>query len=131
MTFMSGNKGSATLLTILMAGVIVTVGLGFSWLVKEHMKASEGLRNKAEAILRARSAYDTVIYFLLNGQPTSKGIVEGNGDHISGLKWLPLSGEKVALTGDLYVQAQDSNGMLSLVNIKPAAMDNPTTLKVA
>ena len=123
MKFTSGNKGSATLLTILMAAVIITVGLGFSWLVKEHMKASEGLRNKAEAILRARSAYDTIIYFLLNGQVTSKGIVAATGDQISGLKWLPLNGQKVPLPDDLYVQAQDSNGMLSLASLNPAGMD--------
>ena len=122
MTFTSDSKGSATLLTILMAGVIITVGLGFSWLVKEHMKASEGLRNKAEAILRARSAYDTMIYFLLNGQVSPGGIGATISDEISGLKWLPLNGQKVPLPDDLYVQAQDSNGMLSLVNMNIAGM---------
>jgi len=123
MKFTSGNKGSATLLTILMAAVIITVGLGFSWLVKEHMKAAEGLRNKAEAILRARSAYDTMIYFLLNGQVTSTGIMAATSDQISGLKWLPLNGQKVLLSDDLYVQAQDSNGMLSLTSLDPSGMD--------
>ena len=123
MTFTSGNKGSATLLTILMAAVIITVGLGFSWLVKEHMKAAEGLRNKAEAILRARSAYDTMIYFLLNGQVYPGGIGATVSDEISGLKWLPLNGQKVLLSDDLYVQAQDSNGMLSLTSLDPSGMD--------
>jgi general secretion pathway protein K len=123
MTFTTGNKGSATLLTILMAAVIITVGLGFSWLVKEHMKASEGLRNKAEAILRVRSAYDTMIYFILNGQITPGGIVAATSDQISGLKWLPLDGQRVLLSDDLYVQAQDSNGMLSLVSMYPAGVD--------
>jgi len=122
MKFTSGNNGSATLLTTLMAAVIITVGLGFSWLVKEHMKASEGLRNKAEAILRARSAYDTIIYFLLNGQVTPGGIGATINDEISGLKWLPLNGQKVPLTDDLYVQAQDSNGMLSLADLNVAGM---------
>ena len=111
------------MLTILMAAVIITVGLGFSWLVKEHMKASEGLRNKAEAILRARSAYDTIIYFLLNGQVYPGGIGATISDEISGLKWLPLDGQKVLLSDDLYVQAQDSNGMLSLGTMNPAGLD--------
>ena len=111
------------MLTILMAAVIITVGLGFSWLVKEHMKASEGLRNKAEAILRARSAYDTIIYFLLNGQVTHARILAANNDQISGLKGLPLNGQKVPLFDDLYVQARDSNGMLSLGTMNPAGLD--------
>jgi len=123
MTFTSGNRGSATLLTMLMAGVIITVGLGFIWLVKEHMKASEGLRNKAEAILRARSAYDTIIYFLLNGQVSPGGIAATINDEISGLKWLPLDGQKVPLSDDLYAQAQDSNGMISLVSANIAGME--------
>ena len=123
MKFTSGNNGSATLLTTLMAAVIITVGLGFSWLVKEHMKASEGLRNKAEAILEARSAYDTILYFLLNGEVSRKGIVTTISDEICGLKELPLNGQKVPLSDDLYVQAQDSNGMLTLASMNTAALE--------
>lgn len=111
------------MLTILMAAVIVTVGLGFNWLVKEHMKASEGLRNKAEAILKARSAYDTIIYLLLNGRVSSREIVAAVSDEISNLKTLPLDGQRISLSDDLYVQAQDSNGMLSLVNMNTTSLE--------
>jgi general secretion pathway protein K len=86
------------------------------------MKASEGLRNKAEAILKARSAYDTIIYFLLNGQVYPGGIAAAISDEISGLKWLPLNGQKIPLTDDLFVQAQDSNGMLSLASMNIAGV---------
>ena len=123
MSFTSGNKGSATMLTMLMAAVIVTVGIGFNWLVKEHMKASEGLKNKAEAILKARSAYDTIVYLILNGRVSQREIVTAIGSEISELKTLPLDGLKVPLSDDLYVQAQDSNGMLSLITMNTAAMD--------
>jgi general secretion pathway protein K len=119
----SGHNGSATILTMLMAAVIITVGLGFNWLVKEHLKASEGLRNKAEAILKARSAYDTIIYLLLNGQVSQKEIVVDLNNEISQLKTLPLNGEKIPLSDDLYVQAQDSNGMLSLVNMNTVSLE--------
>jgi general secretion pathway protein K len=108
---------------MLMAAVIITVGLGFNWLVKEHLKASEGLRNKAEAILKARSAYDTIIYLLLNGQVSQKEIVVDLNNEISQLKTLPLNGEKIPLSDDLYVQAQDSNGMLSLVNMNTVSLE--------
>ena len=111
------------MLTMLMAAVIVTVGIGFNWLVKEHMKASEGLRNKAEAILKARSAYDTIVYLILNGRVSQREIVTAIGSEISELKTLPLDGQKVPLSDDLYVQAQDSNGMLSLISMNTAAME--------
>ena len=123
MRFILRDNGSATLLTMLMAAVIVTVGIGFNWLVKEHMKASEGLKNKAEAILKARSAYDTLLYLVLNGQLFQSEIVSAMGNEISELKTLPLNGQKVSLSDDLYVQAQDSNGMLSLINLNTAAME--------
>lgn len=108
---------------MLMAAVIITVGLGFNWLVKEHMKSSEGLRNKAEAILKARSAYDTLIYLILNGQVLPREIVPAAGSEISELKRLPLDGKKVPLSDDIYVQAQDSNGVLSLVSMDTPAME--------
>ena len=108
---------------MLMAAVIVTVGVGFNWLVKEHMKVSEGLRNKAEAILKARSAYDTLIYLILNGQVLPREIVPAAGSEISELKRLPLDGKKVPLSDDIYVQAQDSNGVLSLVSMNTPAME--------
>jgi len=111
------------MLTMLMAAVIVTVGIAFNWLVKEHMKASEGLKNKAEAILRVRSAYDTLIYLILNGRVSRREIVTAASNEISELKTLPLGGQKVLLSDDLYVQAQDSNGMLSLLNMNTYAME--------
>ena len=119
----SNHNGSATILTMLMAAVIITVGIGFNWLVKEHMKNAEGLRNKAEAILKARSAYDTILYLVLNGRVAEREIVTAVSDEISNLKTLPLDGQKVSLSDDLYVQAQDSNGMLSLVNMNTAALE--------
>lgn len=123
MTFTPGNKGSATILTILMAAVIVTVGLAFNWLVKEHLKVSEGLKNKSEAILKARSACDTIVYLVLNGRVFPREIIPVVSNDVSGLKVLPLDGQKIALSDDLYVQAQDSNGMLSLLRLNTAAME--------
>jgi len=123
MRYTQGNQGSATILMMLMAAVIVTVGIGFDWLVKEYIKSSEGLKNKAEAILKARSAYDTIIYLMLNGRPAQKEIVVSGGAEISGLKTLPLDGQEASLTDDVYVRIQDSNGMLSLANINGTAME--------
>ena len=90
MTFIKNNKGSATLLTMFMAAVIITVGIGFNWLVKEHMKASEALKIKAESILKARSAYYNLIYLLLSGTRTPKGILIQAPVEISELREIPL-----------------------------------------
>jgi general secretion pathway protein K len=87
------------------------------------MKNAEGLRNKAEAILKARSAYDTILYLVLNGRVAEREIVTAVSDEISNLKTLPLDGQKVSLSDGLFVQARDSNGMLSLVNMNMAAFE--------
>jgi len=118
-----GNGGSATILMTLIAAVIVTVGLGFNWLVREHIQASEGLKNKAEAILKARSAFDTVIYLLLNGQISWKEVILVGGTDITELKTLPLDGQKVSFSEDLSVQIQESNGMLSLSSLNVVALE--------
>ena len=122
MKCISDNKGSVTILMVLIAGVIVTVGLGFNWLVKEHLKASDGLKSKTEAIVKARSAYDTVIYQILNGRMTQKEVLLAGGQEFSELKALPLDNRKVPVGDDVYIQAQDSNGMLSLAMINESVL---------
>jgi general secretion pathway protein K len=123
MNYITNNKGSVTILIILIAGVIMTVGLGFNWLVREHIKASMGLKNKAEAILKARSAYDTLIYLMLNGQLSEKEMMFSGVQDLTKLTSIPLNGKEVSLADDLYVKVQDSNGLLSLFNINPQAIE--------
>jgi general secretion pathway protein K len=117
------NRGSATLLTMFMAAVIITVGIAFNWLVKEHMKASEALKIKSESILKARSAYDTLIYLLLSGSLTQREIRIDAPDEISLLTRIPVDGQKVSLAPDITVQVQDSNGKLSLTTVNQNAME--------
>ena len=102
---------------MLIAAVIITVGIGFNWLVREHIRASEGLKNKAEAILKARSAYDTVVYLILNGSVLPREIVVMGGGDISQIKTLPLNGQEVSLSDDVRIRIQESNGLLSLNTI--------------
>jgi len=106
-----------------MAAVIITVGVAFNWLVKEHMKAAEALKIKAESILKARSAYDNLIYLLLSGSPTPKGILIQAPDEISELKEIPLDGKKVSFAKDISVQVQDGNGKLSLISFNQPVME--------
>lgn len=118
-----GERGSATILMMLMAGVILTVGLGFNWLVKEHLKTSEGLKNKAEAILQARSAYDTLIYLMLNGQTSQKEMMLSGIQDLTALKSIPLNGKEVQLADGLFISVQESNGLLSLTTPDSTALE--------
>jgi len=110
-------------LTMFMAAVIITVGIAFNWLVKEHMKASEALKIKSEAILKARSAYDTLIYLMLSGSLSQREIRIDAHDEISPLTRIPVDGQKVSLAPDIFVQVQDSNGKLSLATVNQTAME--------
>jgi len=115
------NCGSATIMMVFMVAVILTVGLGFNWLVKEHLQASESLKNKAEAIVMARSAYDTLIYILLNGKVMPQEVVLSGVDALTSLPRIPLDNSSVPLTENVNVRIQDSNGMFSLATLNTEA----------
>ena len=117
------DRGSATILMMLIAAVIMTVGIGFNWLVKEHIRASEGLKNKADAILKARSAYDTVVYLILSGNVLPREIVVSGGEDIAQINTLPLNGQEVSLSDGVRVRIQESNGLLSLTPVNKYALE--------
>src|SRR4030042_2279394 len=131
MITIKGNiKGSATILTILMASVIITVGLGFNWMVKEHLNASEGLKRKAEAMLKARSAYDSIIELLLTGQTLRREMAVSVDKEISEIGSLPLNGQMIPwIKDELVVRIQESNGLLSLVNVNTGALQRLLKMK--
>ncbi|HVO67144.1 MAG TPA: hypothetical protein VMT12_11720 [Syntrophales bacterium] len=124
--YTSNERGSVTILIALLAAVILAIGLGFNWLVKEHIRTSEGLRDKAEAIIKTRSAYDTLIYIMLTGQITENGIVIAQSD-ITDLKSIPLDGSEVMISDGVFVMAQDSNGRLSLTARNQEALQRLVT----
>lgn len=117
MNYIRDERGSVTILIMLIAAVLITVGLGFNWLVKEHISSSDGLKNKAEAIIKARSAYDTIIFLILNGRLLPKEVALAGGEEIIGQKTLPLNGLELKLADDLTVRIQESNGVLSIRNL--------------
>jgi general secretion pathway protein K len=116
MTYIRDNNGSATILSLLVSAVIVTVGIGFNWLVKEHLKAAEGLKNKTEAMLNAHSAYESLIYCILSGTITQKEVVLNKGEDLLGIKNMPLNSSGVLTNKNITIKIQDSNGILSLAN---------------
>jgi len=118
---MGNERGSVTILIALLATVILAIGLGFIWLVKEHIRTSEGLRDKAEAIIKTRSAYETLIYIILTGQLTENRIVVDQSG-ITDLKFIPLNGSEVMISEEVFVRAQDSNGRLSVTTLSQEAL---------
>ena len=112
MNYIPDKRGSATILIMLIAAVLMTVGLGFNWLVKEHIRSSEGLKNKAEAIIKARSTYDDIIFLILSGRLLPKEVALTSGEDIIGKNTLPLNGQEIALADDISVRIQESNGVL-------------------
>jgi general secretion pathway protein K len=112
------NKGSATFLMVLLVMVILTVSIGFNWLVREYIKSAQAFQQKTEAMLKARSVYDTLIYFMLNGNFTAKEIILPQIERLPEIKSIPLDGGEVSFLEDLAVKAQDANGILSVTTIK-------------
>lgn len=106
--------GSASILALLITGVIITVGIGFNWLVKEHLKAAEGMKRKTEAMLTAVSTYNTLVYSILAGVTAPDQVVFMNGGNLLGVKSIPLNNEGVSVGADIEIKIQDSNGMISL-----------------
>jgi len=109
------QQGSATILTLLVSAVILTVAIGFNWIVKEHLKAAEGLKVKAEAMMEARSTYDSLMYYILTGQLTQKEILFSREQNVLGVQRIPLGRTGIKLGNGVFVRVQDSSSLVSLV----------------
>lgn len=116
------DRGSATFLIVLIVMVILTVTIGFNWLVREYIKTAQAFTSKAEAILKARSAYDTIVFLMLNGQFTAKEILFPQIEGLPEIKNIPLNGSEVTLVDDISIKVQDSNGLISLVSINTVVL---------
>lgn len=121
--YISRDDGSATILTLLISVVIITVGIGFNWLLKEHLKVAEGLKNKSEAMLNAYSTYNTVIYSILTGRITPKNVILTAGKDLLGVQSIPLDGAVIGLSGQISISLQDTNGMFSLNNLNTVGLE--------
>jgi len=116
------NRGSATFLMVLLVMVILTVSIGFNWLVREYIKTARTFEDKATAMLKARSAYDALLYLMLNGNFGARELLLPQVEGLPALTTIPLNGTEVNLSDDITVEVQDSNGMLSLTTINTLAL---------
>lgn len=121
--YINRDDGSATILTILISVVIITVGIGFNWLLKEHLRVAEGLKNKSEAMLSAYSGYNTVLYSILTGKITPKYVMLTVGKDLLGVQGIPLDGTVVGLGGQISIKLQDTNGQFSLNTLNTVGLE--------
>lgn len=119
MKYMENNRGSATILTLLISMVIITIAIGFNWIVKAHLTAADGLRKKTGALLNVMSAYDTLLYSLMTATLGQRDIVFSAKLNILGVKTIPLNGIPVELPKEVHISLRDPNGLISLTNPDP------------
>jgi len=117
------QKGSATLLTLLLAAVMISLSIGFDLIVREHMKATRDLELKTEGMLRAYSIIDKLLYMISVSEVTPKGL---NSEVV--LKpfkssFLPLDGSYIKFK-HVYVSLQDTNGLVDISAPNKEALKN-------
>ena len=119
---MLNNRGSATILMLLISMVIVTIAIGFNWLVKAHLTAAEGFRKKSEAMLNAMSAFDSLMYSGVTGTMGPRDIVFSTRQDFLGRRPSRSTAPRSTCQRDVRVRLQDANGLLSLARLDENAM---------
>ncbi|MBF0320801.1 MAG: general secretion pathway protein GspK [Nitrospirae bacterium] len=113
MKIQSDNTGSAVLLTIFLASIIIIVGISFNWLVKEHVKTAEVLKDKAEAMTTAVSVFDTLMFAMLTGTLSNNRILVSDNS-LLGFDRIPLNNLPLNVRDDITINVQDTNGKISV-----------------
>jgi general secretion pathway protein K len=72
------------------------------------------MKRKSEAMVKAVSAYNTLIYSILAGKAGGGEIVFSTPEDLLGVKSVPLNNDGVAVGDDVEIKVQDSNGMIPL-----------------
>ncbi len=120
------NKGSATLLTLLVVVVIFTIAIGFNWYVREYLRNAEALKKKTEAMIKVYSTFDLLNYMILTGTVETKSIkVPKISNVTTTIKEIPLNGNPFTiLYNDVIISVQDTNGLISLYQINEEGFKN-------
>ena len=124
------TKGSATLLTLMVVAIVLTIAISFNWYVKEYLKNVNTLKSKAEAMIKVNSTFDILKYLLLIGS------VSHNQINLQKMDNFPLLITKIPLNGDPFnlfydditIKVQDTNGLISLKEINEFAFRNMLSL---
>lgn len=123
------TSGSATLYSLFVAMIVLTLAIGFNWIVKEHLKASLSLSQKMSALLSAYSAYNLLLFTLLPGKVYNKEVQLFEGEQYLGIKKIPLNGTEILIENATFelpvkISLQDTNGLLSVVTFRSYVFEN-------
>ncbi len=109
------------LLTIFVSAILLTVGIGFNWIVKEHINGARALKNKTEAMLKITSTFDTLIFYLLSGKRTNDSFILSAGSDL-GVVEISLDNSMSKIKDGMTLILQDANGKLSLTSLNSDAL---------
>lgn len=110
------NRGSATLITLFITTIILTLSLSFNWYVREYLKNVEAFKQKIEAMLISYSNFDLLCYLITTGSFTYREIQLPSIPKLElSFKHIPLDGTPFILADkDLIIKVYDSNGLITL-----------------
>ncbi|KJR40400.1 general secretion pathway protein K [Candidatus Magnetoovum chiemensis] len=120
-SIVKNNKGSAVLLTIFISAILLTLGIGFNWLVKEHLNTSIALQNKSESMIKVLSAADKLLFSLAQSKMASDKITF-NANTFDGISELPIDNTPTKTSDNIIIKIQDSNGRISINQFKDKIM---------
>ncbi|KJU84668.1 general secretion pathway protein K [Candidatus Magnetobacterium bavaricum] len=109
------QEGSAVLLTIFLSAIIITIGVGFNWIVKEHLKMAATFKDKSEAMVRVSAAYDSFIYAALTGKLLNDRLVFSDGT-LLGTTQLAINSSALKVRDNVVISIQDSNGLIPVAS---------------
>jgi general secretion pathway protein K len=116
------QKGQITLLALFIGGIVISIAIAFTILVKEHIKTAEYLKIKLESMIKAQSTYNTLIYCIIAGNNTNNAEILYKGKELIGKSIIPLNGQFVDIDNNTKVSIQDSNGQISVYSINTGAL---------
>lgn len=113
---MKKNKGSITVLSLLMVFVILSVAISFNWYVREYVYNVDAFQKKTEAMLKAHTTFELLNYLVMTGIVTNtEVIIQAPSKLKIKVEKFPVDGTPFTLYYDnVFITLQDINGLISL-----------------
>lgn len=126
------RRGSASLFSLFISMVILTVAIGFNWLVREQYRASVALEEKVEAFVLGQSTFNLLLFSISCGRVGIRDAVLYRGKELLNLERMPIDGTELVMNSTLHpgrtyrirISVQDTNGLLSLTNLYVPGLKN-------
>ncbi|MGC9188123.1 MAG: general secretion pathway protein GspK [Sulfurihydrogenibium sp.] len=114
MSYTKNNKGSITLISLLFSLVILTVAIGFNYLVKMYLRNAFYLKERMDLELKVNSVLNETLYCIKMGSLDNKHINLSECRDFFKNTVIPLNGALTLVKDNIYLSIQDTNGLISL-----------------